>query len=512
MSPELTADLILCRNLPSPPGIALRIIELAQDPEADIATAADIIAMDMALSARMLRIANSPLYASRRRIENLAQALTMLGLNATLSLALGFTVTQGLAGGGADGHDLRERAWRRSILSALAASQLGQARGLRRLEELMLAGLLQDIGVLCLAQTQPERYLPLLRDAQDNADLVARERDTLGTSHADVGAWVAEQWGLPRYLVESIQRSEDGDAAATPFQACVQLAGAVADIWLHDDADTAREYALQQVHAQLGLDSARFDQVLARISETLPDIASLFDTGLNSPLRVRELIDHAQELATLRNLRELQDAEQARRRADEFEARAKRLADQAHRDALTGVLNRRQLEAVLEQEFNRAARQGWPLSVAFIDLDDFKKINDAHGHLTGDEVLRVFAGKLQGQLRHSDTVARFGGEEFVALLPNTTENVALDVIRRVLASIVATPMAELEGGPLFVTFSAGVATQGGYERFADVNDLLRAADDVLYRSKNLGRNRVIARSPGELGNEELAAVGGEALG
>ncbi|PAM42378.1 GGDEF domain-containing protein, partial [Acinetobacter baumannii] len=102
-------------------------------------------------------------------------------------------------------------------------------------------------------------------------------------------------------------------------------------------------------------------------------------------------------------LRELQDADQARRRADEFEARAKRLADQAHRDALTGVLNRRQLEAVLEQEFLRAGRHGWPLSVAFIDLDDFKKINDAHGHLTGDEVLRAFAGKLQGQLRNSDT-------------------------------------------------------------------------------------------------------------
>ena len=76
------------------------------------------------------------------------------------------------------------------------------------------------------------------------------------------------------------------------------------------------------MHDRLELDSARFDQVLARISEALPDIASLFDAGLNSPARVRELIDHAQELATLRNLRELQDADQARRRADEFEARA----------------------------------------------------------------------------------------------------------------------------------------------------------------------------------------------
>jgi len=494
MSPELITTLSLCRNLPSPPAIAMRIIQLAQDPEADIGTVADVIALDTALSARMMRIANSPLYASRRRIENLGQALTMLGLNATVSLALGFTVTQGLTGPG-EGQDLRERAWRRSILSALAASLLGQARGLRKAEELMLAGLLQDIGVLALAQAEPERYLPLLRQAADNDALVALEREHLACSHADVGAWIAEAWALPRYLVESIARSEQPEATEDTFQACVAVSGAVADIWLSRDADAAREHALQLVNTRLQLDSAQFDQVLARISEALPDIGALFETTLFSPARVQQLIDHAQELATLRNLREMQDAAQARKRADEFEARANRLAEQAHRDALTGVLNRRQLEAVLEQEFLRATRHGWPLSVAFIDLDDFKKINDAHGHLMGDQVLRMFASKLQEQLRNSDTVARFGGEEFIALLPNTTEPVALEVVRRVLANIVNTPMAELEGGPLFVTFSAGVATQGGYERFADVQDLLKAADDVLYRSKNLGRNRVIARSP-----------------
>lgn len=497
MPPELTAVLALCRNLPSPPGIALRVIELAQDPEADLSAAADIIGIDMALSARMLRIANSPLYASRRRIENLGQALTMLGLNATLSLALGFTVTEGLtADTGGAGRDLRDRAWRRGILSGLAASQLGHARGLRRLEELMLAGLLQDIGVLALAQTQAETYLPLLRQAAGNAELLALEREHLQCTHAEVGAWMADHWALPRYLHDAIARSED-PPAEDPFLACVQLSGAVADIWLDPDTDAAREHALEQANQHLQLDSARFDQVLAGMHDALPAIASLFETSPLSPARVEVLVEHARELATLRSLRQAQDAESATRRAEESEARANRLAEQAHRDALTGVLNRRQLEAVLEQEFSRAGRHGWPLSVAFIDLDDFKKINDAHGHLTGDQVLREFALKLQGQLRNSDTVARFGGEEFVALLPNTTEPVALDVIRRVLANIVSTPMAMLDNGPLFVTFSAGVATQGGYERFADVQDLLRAADDVLYRSKNLGRNRVIARSPGE---------------
>ncbi|GAB3061245.1 sensor domain-containing diguanylate cyclase [Stenotrophomonas tumulicola] len=494
MPPELTAALALCRHLPSPPGIALRIIELAQDPEAELSTVADIIGIDMALSARMLRIANSPLYASRRRIENLGQALTMLGLNATLCLALGFTVTQGLVACGESGHDLRERAWRRSILSALAASQLGQARGLRRLEELMLAGLMQDIGILALAQSHPDAYLPLLREAADNPMLLAREREHLQCSHADVGALVASGWDLPRYLVDAIARSEDDTLSDDDFQACVQLSGSVADIWLDADSDAARGRALEQVHDRLHLDSAQFDRMLARIGKALPTIASLFDAPLATPARVQLLIDHAQELATLRSLRQAQDVEQAHRRADEFEARARRLAEQAHRDALTGVLNRRQLDTVLEQEFLRATRHGRPLSVVFIDLDDFKKINDAHGHLTGDEVLRAFASMLQEQLRASDTVARYGGEEFVALLPNTSETAALEVIRRILANVVSTPMVMLQEGPLFVTFSAGVATQGGNERFADVQDLLRAADDVLYRSKNLGRNRVIARA------------------
>jgi len=92
-------------------------------------------------------------------------------------------------------------------------------------------------------------------------------------------------------------------------------------------------------------------------------------------------------------------------------------------------------------------------------------------------------------------VARFGGEEFVVMFPATSESTAVEVIRRVLGVIAQTPMAIVNESPLYVTFSAGVATHGAYERFTDMRDLLKAADDVLYRSKNLGRNRVIARAP-----------------
>ncbi|MGE8282163.1 MAG: GGDEF domain-containing protein [Stenotrophomonas sp.] len=494
MSPELNAALSLCRNLPSPPAIAVRLIELAQDPETDIASAADVIALDMALSARMLRIANSPLYASRRRIENLSQALTMLGLNATLQLALGFSLSRALRDD--EGHSqLLDAVWRRGVLSALAARYLGAACGVRRLEELMLAGLLQDMGMLALLQVRADIYPALLGNCTDNMQLLAQERSVLDCTHAEVGARLCEQWGLPRYLGDAIAHSEPPATPNDLFERCVALSGCIADIWLADDVDQARNHALREVNTALQLDSTRFEQVLQQVSQMLPEISALFDVPVPSPARVTFLLDHAAELIALRNLRELHDASSARVRADDYEQQARRLAEQAHLDALTGVLNRRQLEVVLEQEFGRASQAERPLSIAFIDLDDFKKINDVHGHLVGDQVLQAFANRLQGQLRGSDTVARFGGEEFVVMFPATSESTAVEVIRRVLGVIAQTPMAIVNESPLYVTFSAGVATHGAYERFTDMRDLLKAADDVLYRSKNLGRNRVIARAP-----------------
>ncbi|MCD7099641.1 GGDEF domain-containing protein [Stenotrophomonas sp. MMGLT7] len=497
MRSELEATLGYVRNLPSPPGVALRVIQLAQDPDADLGSTADVVAMDMALSARMLRIANSPLYASRRRVDNLAQALAMLGLNATLSLALGFSIARAMRNDPDLAREPYERIWRRSVIAAMASRKLGQAKGIRRAEELMLAGLLQDIGALALLQTQPIRYLPLLDQAADHAGLAALERQVLGCTHAEIGGWLAQHWNLPGYLQTAIERSEAGGGDhddEDTFNACVALSGPVADLWLSEDAEAARIRLLPLIQARLGLDSARFDAVLAGIGESLPEIAAIFDVHIASPSQLEDILDHARELQSLRSLRELQDAAEARRQADESEHRARHLTEQISRDTLTGVFNRHHLESVLEKEFDLALRHDWPLSIAFLDLDDFKRINDAHGHLVGDEVLHAFAQALQKLLRVTDTVARYGGEEFLVLLPGTEEAVAVGVMRRVLTDIAATAMAWPGGTALHVTFSAGVATQGGRERFSSVADLLKAADDVLYSCKHHGRNRVMSRS------------------
>lgn len=437
----------------------------------------------------MLRIANSPLYASRRRVENLSQALTLLGLNATLTLALGFSLATGLRGQRGLGEASEDKIWRRSVIAALAARLLGERTGVRKLEELMLAGLLQDIGALALLQLDRERYGNLLSAEPGTRLRLELEEECYGNHHAEVGHWMARHWNLPPLLQEAILHSES-EQPDTPFEACVVVSGSLADLWLREDTEAAREDAILAAHAHLQLEPADVDGVIAQMSLMLPDVAKMFDVRISQPERIAALLDQARELLVLRNLREIQEAARARKDADEFEHRARRLAEEARRDPLTGVYNRSQLETVLEKEFETSTRHGWPLSIAFVDLDDFKKINDGWGHLVGDQVLRTFATTLLKHLRNSDIVARYGGEEFLVVLPGTDERAALGVMRRILAEIGKLPMASINGQPLHITFSAGLATQGALEQFTHVDHLLKAADEALYGAKRNGRNRV----------------------
>jgi diguanylate cyclase (GGDEF)-like protein len=164
------------------------------------------------------------------------------------------------------------------------------------------------------------------------------------------------------------------------------------------------------------------------------------------------------------------------------------LAEQAIRDELTGLHNRRHLMRTLEAELVRAQQSGGPLSVALLDIDHFKSVNDRFGHGVGDELLVAIAGMLSSSVRQADTVARYGGEEFVVLMPGATaeqaRNRAQEWRRRCTATSVPT-----ERGPLTTTFSAGVASFPESGTSSAV--LLHAADKALYRAKAEGRDRVL---------------------
>ena len=157
-------------------------------------------------------------------------------------------------------------------------------------------------------------------------------------------------------------------------------------------------------------------------------------------------------------------------------------------DELTGQFNRRYLLQLAEKEMNRFFHYGLPFCVLMIDLDHFKMINDTYGHLAGDLAPEVVASRLSGQLRKSDTLARIGGEEFAALLPDTTPKRAALVAERVRAAVAAAPITLSGDISLTVTISVGVAW--AVERDASFSPVFERADQGLYAAKRTGRNRV----------------------
>jgi diguanylate cyclase (GGDEF)-like protein len=156
------------------------------------------------------------------------------------------------------------------------------------------------------------------------------------------------------------------------------------------------------------------------------------------------------------------------------------LADQAHRDGLTGLPNRREWDEVLGREIARAERSGRPLALAVLDLDRFKDFNDRHGHLAGDDLLRAAAQAWRASLRAPDVIARWGGEEFAVLFPDSTADEATVVLRRLRA---VTPREQ--------SFSAGVVELHPDD---DADSMMAAADALMYAAKAAGRDQVRQRA------------------
>ena len=167
-----------------------------------------------------------------------------------------------------------------------------------------------------------------------------------------------------------------------------------------------------------------------------------------------------------------------------------RLRDAAHHDALTDLLNRRGFQGVFDTELERARRADQPLSLIVGDVDRFKRVNDAHGHAAGDEVLGRVADAIRGAKRGFDSAARVGGEEFAVLAPDCDAHGAYVLAERIRAAVHESLSGDVKGGPLTISF--GISTFPLHGQSAD--GLLSTADQALYAAKRLGRNRSVISS------------------
>ncbi|MGO8371309.1 PleD family two-component system response regulator [Rhizobium ruizarguesonis] len=284
-------------------------------------------------------------------------------------------------------------------------------------------------------------------------------------------------------IIKALKPVADVLALSDPQAALFEAAESAFDLVIvnanFDDYDPLR------LCSQLrSLERTRFLPILI-ITEQGADemVVRALDLGVNDyiirPVDPNELV--ARSLTQIRR----------KRYNDRLRASVKQTIELAVTDPLTGLYNRRYLDNHLNVLFNRSMARGRPLSVLITDIDRFKQVNDTYGHDGGDEVLREFANRVRSTIRGADLACRYGGEEFVVVMPDTSPEIAATVAERLRAAIESAPfMLKHSGEALNVTASFGIAS-----RIASVltpDQLMKQADLALYEAKNTGRNRVVA--------------------
>jgi two-component system, cell cycle response regulator len=225
------------------------------------------------------------------------------------------------------------------------------------------------------------------------------------------------------------------------------------------------------------------DQYVPVVLVTARALASDVATGLGlgasdylrKPFEVSELLARVDAALKIKRLQ------------DRLRQQNHQLASLSRTDTLTGAFNRRHLNEKISDIFAAAHRHGDQVAVLMIDVDHFKLINDRHGHRAGDEVLKTVVRRLQAKLRGQDTFGRWGGEEFLVLMPRAEPRGAATLAERLRATVADEPFPVDDGDPLRVTVSIGIACDRG----SDPDELISAADRAMYEAKEAGRNRVV---------------------
>jgi len=474
-----------CTTLPTLPAVAVKIIELANNPDADIGTACQYISLDPVLSAKLLKAANAPLYKSRRVATNVRQAVSILGTHSVIVIALSFSLSNSLMKGSRVGypanfdHDIF---WRRSITSALACRALGEKFAVSFLDDLLLAGLIQEIGILAFAAIMPEEYAQIQLTKQDHDTQLKMERETFGFGHDEMGYALLRTWNIPDFIALSCIASHchPGPKNHGPtLQSCVAVSRYLADYFLFPRDGNKINILVEAAYDWLGMTSEALVEVIKIMETGLSSVEDLFDLSIYGSIDATTVMAEAKELLMIHNL-----------------AKVKDLEEKSQRDGLTGAYNRLYFDDTLRREFNLSAQYNLPLTVAIIDLDYFKQINDTYGHVAGDSLLTAVAFTIFEQIRQDDTFSRFGGEEFALILPGTTLDASRNLIERLKDSIAKINFKVDNEFVVNVTASIGVVSnEGGTNLFRVPLDMIKAADIALYAAKNSGRNRIVEWHP-----------------
>lgn len=478
-------------SLPSMPAAAVRIVGLCDDPNVELSGLADAVALDPALSARILRIANSAAYSRGNEVTSLDRAMMLMGIKLVKLTALGFVVSSTLSDELDSGDDIASQVWRQCLVKAVACRELAQLAGLRATPEAFLAGLFDGMGQLLGVVTRGETYCPLI--ASDPFPDAEAERDTLGMTTSELVRAALRSWGVPELYARVL---EDSDAEEPTFDqseigrlaAVVVLARQATKLLLGHPGDTE---AADHAREALSLAEDAVDRIAVDLGGHVSDLAATLGVDLGAQVDFPALLTQARDQMIQTSMMIAEESMLQSSRINDLEGQRDELRRDALTDRLTGLPNRASfddtLAAAVDDRLSGRTVSG-ALGVAMIDIDHFKTFNDTYGHRAGDAVLAAVGEALSACTRRGETVARYGGEEFVLVMPilESADDLAsaTERIRRVIASL----EIDSEGLVLTVTASVGGVASSAIVGPEAASALVEAADRLLYQAKNGGRN------------------------
>jgi len=489
-------------QLPSLPSVAVRLLELARTPDAELREVISTIKTDPAISAKLIKAANSSFFGLPNRVTSVERAVPLLGTTAVTSLALSFSLTDAAMTSGPLADHYADY-WQQSIVQAAAAELLSHSIAEAVESDYFLAGLLTGIGRLALLKTVPRDYCPVLEAARDSQrPLHAVETEMLGIDHAAIGAKLLRNWNLPEPLVASIDRQYASievlrSLKSEPnFEMTFVLAIAVSmgAYFCTPNKGTAIQRLRDLTSEFLQWTEKELNASLEAIRSRVDEAADLMAIKIDHLAEPAELMAAANEQLAHLATQAVVMQRKIEREKEELEAEKRELESQALCDPLTGAYNRRFFEDELNREVSKAARYAKTVGLIFMDIDRFKQLNDNYGHQFGDLVLKRVAIALRETLRESDSLCRYGGEEFVIVVSETTEKGIQRFAERLRARVENETIA-LGDEIIPVTISVGAAVCMPRRGEKDVAmRLTAAADGAMYDSKQGGRNQVHFRS------------------
>lgn len=482
-------------SLPTPPAIALRILEAVRDESTSFSEVARIIASDPALTARILKVANSSFYRLTFPVDSIEKAITVLGSEALKNIALSFIIVRSFKPRGEDVFDF-ELFWKRAVTAAVAGKVLAERLRMKSDDAFVLC-LLQDIGILLLFLSRPEEYRRVLVERKREEPLEEVERRILGLDHKEVGAAALREWGLPETIHGPLGFVSGTDAPEEyRLRIGILRVSALVSSVYHGSRSGEKMVRIRSLMGDgYGWPSEAIDEYIDAVAEKTMEILGSFEIDGAGMKPFSQILQEANEELGRLNLSyeqlvaELKLAkEKAERLARDLQEANLKLQELASRDGLTGLFNHRHFQEALARELDRAGRHSHPVSLVLFDIDHFKVVNDTYGHPAGDAVLQALSQRALELLRPSDILARYGGEEFAVILPETGEKGAFVLAERLRRGIEQMHIVA-EGHTLSVTVSLGVSTWTPKRRGVGKAELVAAADSALYRSKKNGRNR-----------------------